>query len=170
VTRDEIIAFVINSIEGGYVDKPDDPGGATNFGITQRYLNMARSAMPSMNLPANVIDLTPLQATVLYQSDEWVAVKGDQLPPPLALLVFDTAVNEGVQRAARVLQQALGVTADGLIGPATIAAAASADAKVCAEFAARRAVCYAQLDATEGQFELGWMRRLIKVYTQAVMP
>jgi lysozyme family protein len=165
MTRDDIIAYVIG-IEGGYVDNPQDPGGATNFGITQRYLDGVRVRNPM--LPANVADLTMAQAAALYQEDEWIAVHGDQLPWPLALLAFDTAVNEGPQRSILILQQALGVTADGIIGPGTLAAATAAGTLVCAEFAARRAVCYAQLDAVEGQFELGWMRRLIKVYTQAV--
>lgn len=167
MTRDDIISFVIG-IEGGYVNNPTDPGGATNFGVTQRYLDRAR-ANGFTSFPASVADLTMAQAAALYQADEWAAIHGDQLPPALALLAFDTAVNEGPGRAVLILQQSLGVTADGVLGPGTLAAAASAGAKVCAEYAARRGVAYAQLDATEGQFELGWMRRLVKVYTQAIL-
>jgi lysozyme family protein len=169
MTRDEIIAFVID-IEGGYSDAAGDPGGQTEMGITQHYLDLARAANVVMGLPASVAELTATQVTALYQADQWAAVHGDQLPAGLALLAFDTAVNEGPHRAIVILQQTLGVTADGVVGPATIAAAASAGAKVCAEFAARRGVAYAQLDATEGQFELGWMRRLIRVYTRAIAP
>jgi lysozyme family protein len=167
MNRDSIIAFVIG-LEGGYVDNPADPGGATNFGITQKFLDMARSANVTMGLPASVADLTQAQAASLYRTVQWAAVQGDSLPSPLALLAFDTAVNEGQARAALILQQALGVTPDGVIGPQTLAVATSAGPKVSAEFAARRAVCYAQLDAAEGQFELGWMRRLIAVYTEAI--
>jgi lysozyme family protein len=169
MTRDDIIAFVIG-LEGGYVDNPADPGGATNMGVTQHYLDVARAANPSWNLPAGVSDLVEGQVSAMFAADQWAAVKGDSLPWPLALSAFDTAVNEGPNRAVLILQQSLGVTADGTIGPTTLNAAISAGPKVYAEFAARRAVAYAQLDATEGQFELGWMRRLIRVYTQAITP
>lgn len=165
MNRDQIIAFVMG-LEGGYSDNPADPGGATNGGITQRFLDGVRGT--DRTLPARVADLSAAQIAGLYRANQWAAVRGDQLPAGLALLAFDMAVNEGPQRAILVLQQALGVTADGIIGPGTLAAATSAGPKVCAEFAARRAVCYAQLDASEAVFELGWMRRLVTVYTQAI--
>lgn len=168
MNRDDIIAFVIG-LEGGYVNNPQDPGGPTNFGITQRYLNRAHVDQPDLELPMLVRDLTMAQAAELYRRNEWAAVHGDELPPPLALLAFDMAVNEGPERAAVTLQQALGVTADGKIGPSTLAAATSAGRLTYRRFAAHRAVAYAQLDATEGQFELGWMDRLLKVYTQAIL-
>lgn len=169
MTRDEIIAFVIG-LEGGFVDNAADPGGRTQWGVTQRYLNMARLASPDLNLPTDVADLSQSQAANLYAGDQWIAVKGDQLPWGLALQAFDTCVNEGPQRAKIILQQSLGVVADGIVGSTTLAAATSAGPKVYAEFAARRAVAYAQLQATEGQFELGWMRRLLAVYTRTLSP
>lgn len=168
MNRDDIIAFVIG-IEGGYVNNPTDPGGATNFGITQRYLDHVHASGAAAGYPTSVADLTSTQAAALYQANEWTTVQGDQLPWRLALLAFDTAVNEGPHRAITILQQALGVTADGVLGPATLAAAASAGPLTCRKFAAHRGVAYAQLYATEGQFELGWMDRLLKVYTQAIL-
>jgi lysozyme family protein len=167
VTRDDIIAFTIG-LEGGFVDNATDPGGATNWGVTQHYLNVARAANVVLDLPANVADLTQVQAAQLYAADQWVAVKGDSLPWPLALMAFDMAVNEGPNRAIVTLQQALGVTADGVLGPATLSAATSAGPKVVKAYAARRGVAYAQLSGTEGQFELQWMVRLLDVYTQAL--
>ena len=89
-------------------------------------------------------------------------MRGDDLPPALALLVFDAAVNNGVARAARWLQQALGVTADGAIGPVTLAAigARAGDGEaLCAEVLARRMDFMAALP-TWRTFGLGWARRL----------
>lgn len=163
MTRDEIIALIID-IEGGYVDNPADPGGKTNMGITQRYLDRAVAADPT--LPTHVADLTIEQVTGLYRRDQWTAVHGDALPPALAALAIDSAINEGPSEAAVLLQQALGVTADGVIGPGTIAAAGRAPASVAAEYASRRAVHYAHIN--KDCFELGWMRRLFRVYTAAI--
>lgn len=163
MTRDETIALII-SLEGGYVDNPADPGGKTNMGITQRYLDRAVAADPS--LPTHVADLTVAQVTGLYQRDQWAAVHGDALPPALAALAFDSAVNEGPGAAATLLQQALNVPVDGVIGSGTIAAAGRAPASVAGEYAARRAAHYAHLN--KDTFELGWMRRLFRVYTAAI--
>ena len=166
VTRDGIIALIVN-LEGGFVDNPADPGGATNFGVTQRYLDKARKQRP--DLPAQVKDLTAAQASMLYANDEWLTIHGDGLPPMVALSLMDEAVNASPVRAIMLLQQALGVTVDGIMGPQTLVAAANANgAKLAAEYAARRAVYYAKLEGNEGMFELGWMRRLITIYTAAI--
>jgi lysozyme family protein len=85
------------------------------------------------------------------------------MPPPLALLVFDAAVNNGVSQAKHLLQQALGVTVDGVIGPQTEAALSAAMksdvSALCAEFQARRVVFMSGLTLwyRDG---LGWARRL----------
>ena len=91
-------------------------------------------------------------------------MKGDDLPPPLALLVFDAAVNNGVPRAVGWLQVAVGATVDGDLGTVTLAAAAAAQRErgstaVCAEFQAQRLVFMAGL-ASWRMFGLGWARRL----------
>lgn len=171
VTRDQIIALVIK-LEGGLVDNPADPGGRTNMGITQRYLNLRRGAQAAgrdpllASLPPTVNILTVQQVTLLYQTDQWRAVRGDDIPPSLAVLAFDSAVNEGPSTAIMLLQEALGVTVDQKMGPATVMACHGDDAAIAAEYAARRATHYASLN--KGVFELGWMRRLITVYTAAV--
>jgi lysozyme family protein len=173
MTRDQIIALVIK-LEGGLVDNPADPGGRTNMGITQRYLDARRHArmivggLPIPDLPATVDALTLAQVTWFYQTDQWRAVRGDDIPPALAALAFDAAVNEGPGTAVMLLQQALGVTVDQKMGPATVMACHDAPAATAAEYAARRAAHYASLN--KGVFELGWMRRLITVYTAAVNP
>ena len=168
MTRDQIIARIIG-IEAGYVDNPRDPGGATKYGVTQRYLDEHRGRVPG--LPASVADLTIAEATALYVADEWAEIQGDALPWPVAYLVMDTAVNSGAAEAVKLLQQALGLAVDGNLGPVTVAAANRGSVEdLCIEFAARRGVHYASLCATLAQFELGWMRRLIRSCITAVAP
>lgn len=171
MTRDEIIAKVIGT-EGGYVNNPADPGGATKYGITQRYLTNARKSPQFANLPASVADITAQQAHDLYAADQWQVIKGDSLPPAVALLAFDCAVNAGPGTAANILETALGIPADGVIGPHVIAASAAANPqKLAAEFAAQNAFHYAKIYAMgERQFMLGWMRRVITMYTASITP
>lgn len=102
--------------EGGYVNDPHDPGGETHWGISKR-------AYPTEDIKA----LTRERAMALYKTDFWDAVHGDDLPYSLAFQVFDFAVNSGVQTALRYLQAAIGVADDGHWGPASQAAAASAN-------------------------------------------
>jgi len=171
MTRDQIIAYVISpAIEGGFADNPNDPGGATNYGITQRYLTNARAKNTA--LPVSVKDLTAAQATALYKADQWEAVKGDAIPPAVALHAFDAAVNEGSGTATMLLQKALGIKVDGVMGPATVAAAnASALPALLAEFTALRAAHYAEMTAANASlkgFALGWMRRTVNVYTTSL--
>lgn len=170
MTRDQIIAKVIGT-EGGYVNNPADPGGATKYGITQKYLTNARQGAQFADLPSSVADITAQQAHDLYAADQWQVIKGDSLPPAVALLAFDCAVNAGPGTAANILEAALGIAADGIIGPHVIAASKATDPQaLAAEFAARNAVHYAKFYTTESQFMLGWMRRVISMYTQSITP
>lgn len=170
MTRDEIIALTIK-LEGGFVDNPADPGGRTNMGITQRYLDHvnAHDQHSDPTMPTDVADLTVANVTHLYEVDQWITTGAAVLPPAVAALAFDGGVNEGPGTAVKLLQQALGVTVDQLVGPGTLAAVKTHEADFNAlamEYAARRATHYAALN--KGVFELGWMRRLFTVYTAAI--
>ncbi|MCP4209810.1 MAG: hypothetical protein GY767_22605 [Shimia sp.] len=108
--------------EGGYVNDPADVGGETNYGVT---VATARSA----GYTGDMRHLTRERAIEIYSDLYWDKVRGDELPPALAPLVFDMAVNMGVHRASAMLQRvlrALSVDAtlsvDGVIGPLTIKA------------------------------------------------
>lgn len=176
MNRDTAIALMLR-VEGGEANLVGDPGGHTKYGITQRTLDAVRGVMTDAEgpaLPASVGDLTPEQATAIYRQVQWVHIRGNDLAPVLAVLVLNVAVNMGEPRAIMLLQEAVGVTADGAFGTATLAAveawksAYMPEQTLAEEFAAHCAVRYAKLNATEGQFELGWMRRLFRVYTLAV--
>jgi lysozyme family protein len=157
------------SIEGGLSDHPNDPGGRTNRGVTQRRLDSVRIDHPEIGLPRIVDELTREQCVAIYRVCEWAWIKGDQLPGPIALLMFDCAVNQGQGRAIDCLQASLNVKRDGVLGPITLAAARSANIKtLAAEFCARRGYEYAILDQLDDTFALGWMRRLIACYTLAI--
>jgi lysozyme family protein len=79
--------------EGGYTADKDDPGGATNFGISQR-------SYPDCAIAGLTID----GAKEIYKRDYWNVLKCDDLPYPLDMVIFDTAVNVGRVRAQNWLQ------------------------------------------------------------------
>lgn len=154
------LAFVLRW-EGGWSDHPQDPGGATMKGVTLATF-IAWCAAQGRPKPdkATLKSISDADVEAIYRRNYWDACRCDQLPPALALLVFDMAVNAGPGRAARILQATVGATVDGAIGPQTLAKAAQAGGGVAAvvEFSARRGLHYGSL-STFKTFGLGWMRR-----------
>src|SRR3989442_10698751 len=115
----DALQFVLQQ-EGGFVDNPADPGGATNHGITQATYDRYRAAQGLA--PQGVAQITDTEVTEIYQTQYWSVCRCDELERldvGLGLAVFDTAVNSGVREASRMLQRLLGVRADGVIGPQT---------------------------------------------------
>ena len=100
--------------EGGYVNHPKDPGGETNLGVTKRVYQEHGGTKDMKDLL--VEDVAPI-----YKKGYWDKMKGDDLPSGLDLCVFDFGVNAGPGRAAKFLQQMIGTTVDGGIGPNTLA-------------------------------------------------
>lgn len=140
---------IILKWEGGYVNHPSDPGGETNFGISKR-------SFPHLDIK----NLTKQQASNIYRANYWNPIKGSQMPYPIALFVFDLAVNSGPARARKMLQQCLGVAADGVIGPITLRAANEVDQRHFVEkFHAMRESFYRGLSTWE-TFGKGWMNRI----------
>ena len=109
--------------EGGYVNHPDDPGGATNKGIT---IATFRRYIKRNGTIDDLKALTTQQAVDVYKAQYWDKVRADDLPSGVDYTVADFAVNSGPSRAAKYLQAAIGVDQDGKIGPLTIEAAQSA--------------------------------------------
>ena len=143
--------------EGGYVNHPSDPGGRTNLGVTQRVWE-EWTGKPATE--ADMRGLTVEMVTPLYKKRFWDAVRGDDLPSGVDLCVFDCAVNAGVGRASRFLQQAVGVVADGAIGPKTLEAVTKMAAdEIVERFCDLREAHYKSL-STFATFGKGWMRRL----------
>lgn len=155
--------------EGGYVDHPADPGGATSMGITHKTLARWRNVSPWWDLPKSAVaHLSHGEAGQIYRAFYWNAVRGDALPSGVDLAVFDYAVNSGPDRAARALQTALGVAVDGQIGPITLAAAAKADMRsIISKICDRRLVFLKSL-STYSTFGRGWASRVASVRAAAL--
>lgn len=147
-TFDRAFAVVIGH-EGDLSDDVRDPGGLTRYGISQR-------AHPGVD----VRNLTLAQAKQIYLERYWLPLHADAMPEAVAVQVFDAAVNHGIKPAVRMLQRALGVTVDGIIGPQTLAAMTTTDdARFVARFAAERLMYYTDLAGWEA-FGRGWTRRV----------
>lgn len=112
--------FQVLKHEGGYVNHPKDPGGETNKGITKAVYDDYRKSKGLSTRSVKHLEQHELED--IYRARYWNLVKGDKLPVGVSYAVFDGAVNSGVSQSAKWLQRALGVKADGIIGPATIAA------------------------------------------------
>jgi lysozyme family protein len=139
--------------EGGYSYNSQDPGGETMWGVTARVARANGYAGDMKLLPRDT-------AKVLYRRLYWDAVEADQLPEALRFQVFDAAVNSGPAQAVRWLQAALGIQADGIIGPVThLAIGTAAPAQVAIRFDAERLTFMSGLP-TWPAFGRGWARRI----------
>jgi len=169
LARFQVCLPLILHHEGGYVDDPKDPGGATNLGVT---LATARAFGLDLDHDgdvdkADVRALKVADVAPVYHRGYWLASSADLCPRGLDYLVFDCAVNQGVGRATRFLQLVAGVTADGLVGPRTIAAVTRVDPSAAiALFADMREDHYRSL-GTFSRFGKGWLRRLGEVEAKA---
>jgi lysozyme family protein len=115
---DRCVRLVLKS-EGGYVDHPKDPGGATNLGVTKTtWESWVGHEVTKDDIKVLTID----DVMPVYKSLYWDRVKGDDLPQGIDYVVFDIAVNSGVSRASRMLQQCVGADVDGKIGNKTLQA------------------------------------------------
>ena len=102
---DRALAFVLRW-EGGYSDHPEDPGGATNMGITQGTYDAwrKRRGLP----PRPVREITREEVAAIYRERYWAPLGCDKLPADLALMVFDCAVNQGPAKARELLERSGG--------------------------------------------------------------
>lgn len=152
---EKAVALILKH-EGGYVNDPRDPGGETNFGISKR-------AYPNEDIRALTVD----RAKALYHRDYWQAVRGDDLPPALALPTFDMAVNAGTGTAIKLLQRTLGVTADGVLGPVTLAKAQGVQGVDAAiRLSRRRITHYAALPGWK-HYADSWTQRTLETLVVA---
>ncbi|MDX0592218.1 N-acetylmuramidase [Sinorhizobium medicae] len=152
--------------EGGYVNHPRDPGGATNQGITQRTYDAYRRSKKLQ--PRSVQKLTAPERDAIYRRQYWDAIKGDKLPTGVDYVVFDGAVNSGPKQSIKWLQRALGSAyrgqIDGVIGLATFAALeATEDHDALIDRICDRRMVYLRALDTWSYFAGGWTRRVQNV-------
>lgn len=151
---DQFILFInrVLSHEGGYSNHPADKGGETNWGIT-------KTTARANGYTGDMRFLSREQAIEIYRKAFWERYQCDKLPSALAFQYFDACVNHGAAHAAKFLQRACGVIADGVIGEQTLTAVArQSDRDLVLKFNAERTRFYTQLP-TFGTFGKGWMRR-----------
>ncbi|MBF0526888.1 MAG: hypothetical protein HQK56_17525 [Deltaproteobacteria bacterium] len=167
--------------EGGrkLTDDPADPGGATKYGISLRFLRgEGRAGDIDHDGDVDAADiraLTEEQASEFYRREFWDKCRCDELPAPLAMAVFDTAVNVGAAKAVTLLQTELNshsagnplLTVDGGMGKNTISAAIQATQKISPDKLAlgylnRRLRLYGDLAKTpaRAKYLKGWTSRV----------
>lgn len=155
--------------EGGYVENPNDPGGATKYGISLRFLKQQGLDIGDVDGDgdidvADINALTPEATARIMKGEFWDKMGLDDIKPRCAMVVYDTAVNMGPSYARKMAQKALGVTADGIWGQVTKAAL-----RVCDDKKTAIAMCHirraryheiVQKNADLGVFLKGWLRRV----------
>jgi lysozyme family protein len=158
--------------EGGYVNHPNDPGGATNRGVTQKVYDRWRQAR-GLAL-RDVRQLEDAELYAIYEGGYWLPPRCDVLPGSLDLVQLDTAVNMGVGRAVQFLQKAVGCTPDGAFGPQTEQAARDCSlAETLIAYCAQREAYYrwlAQSKPALQAFLKGWLNRLNALRKEVGLP
>lgn len=155
---------LILAFEGGFSDDPNDPGGRTNFGITQNTYDPTRQK--------DVKNITQDEVSKIYQNSYWRDSRCDAIntvSPNLATIHFDCAVNCGVGRAIRLLQGVLGVTTDGIIGPDTLSKIDDSR-ELKTSYLARRKLYYDSLIQARpnlAQYRSSWYHRLNTLATKS---
>lgn len=161
---DKALAAVLKH-EGGYVNHPRDPGGATNFGIIQRTYDAHRRRRGLT--PRAVKSIVKEEVREIYRTQYWDAIRGDDLPAGIDFVVFDGAVNSGPAQSVKWLQRSLSGYAgriDGVIGAQTLAALdAHANHDQVVSLATGRRLAFMQALRTWDAFGKGWSRRVAQV-------
>jgi|TARA_R100001086_G_scaffold25646_2_gene12077 lysozyme family protein len=159
--------------EGGFVNHPEDPGGATNKGITkktyERFLGREVEALELENISEKNVKK-------IYKTRYWNKIAGDKLPAGIDYIVFDLCVNGGPRRAIKTLQKVLNsivdwdVAVDGVMGPKTHSALSHAcdNDKVIDRLTREKGKFYRKLK-TFNTFGRGWWRRNDEVHTAALL-
>lgn len=156
---DRAFAFVMRA-EGGatITNDPDDPGGLTKWGISKR-------SHPDVDIEA----LTEDQAREIYRQGYWLKAGCAQLPEPIAFAVFDCAVNQGPAWAIRLLQRAVRVEDDGVLGARTLGAISARSVDyVLVRYCEERWDRY-RFHPKFGKFGRGWTFRLFRGLSEALM-
>jgi len=157
------LKYVLQS-EGGNDDDPADHGGRTSRGITQREYDAWRREKGQPTL--DVWKAPQADIVAIYHDEYWGSLC-DSLPPGVDYIVFNNNVLDGPSRSAKLLQQALGVTPDGRIGPITREAIKNANGlDLIKKLSAASAAFYRALH--QPRFTQGWLNRVAFVQKNAV--
>jgi lysozyme family protein len=147
--------------EGGYVNHPADPGGATNYGVIQSVYTQWRK---SKGLGYQHVSYMTLdEAETIFYENYWLQAKCNQVGLPLNIVLFDTAVNFGVTGAVIFLQEALGIKMDGIFGVITANAVKTTNTKELAYRIINNRINYryerVKSNPSQSVFLQGWLNR-----------
>ena len=147
-------------MEGGFSDDPRDPGGMTNLGITRAELADVRR-VPVASITEEMMKAMTLdEASGIYQTRYWNALRCEDVPLGVDLMVFHFGVNAGNGTSARVLQGLVGCSVDGIVGRQTVIATCRTDAaKLIDDLAAAQLEHYRTLEKFP-TFGAGWVSRV----------
>ena len=165
----EVIPRILKH-EGGFINHPKDPGGATNRGVTIGTLKRLGIDKDGEG-DSDIVDLrqiTESDAVRVYKRFYWDAVQGDLLPAGLDYAVADYAVNSGPARATKALQKIIGVEVDGQFGPKTFAALAGLDPSALINALCSERLAFMRRLDTWPTFKGGWQRRVDEVRSMAL--
>lgn len=170
----------IRSIEGGFVNHPADPGGATYAGVSLRaVVKLDRNADGVLDFDLDgdgdvddddirALHEHPEKVGEFYSSEYWKAIGADVCPWPMAIRAFDAAVHHGVGGATLLVQKAARLAADGIAGPATRAAMKIVDAEQLRRFDLERLDLMHRISARRGDpFFRGWAKRVLLLQREA---
>jgi lysozyme family protein len=147
--------------EGGNDDDPHDPGGRTSRGITQRVYDAYREQKARPHRDVYQMDNDELKD--IYKFQYWNEVNGDYLPTGIDLCMFDFAVNSGPRRAAREMQQVLGVQSDGTVGNLTLQSFTKYDINEIIDKYKDHRMAFLKSLSTWSYFGGGWKKRVDRI-------
>ncbi len=145
--------------EGGYVNHPRDPGGATDRGITQATYDAWNRAGKRPLKPVRGITKAEAEDIIAFQYMD--PVRFDDLPSGLDYAMADYAVNSGPARAVRELQRIVGVEADGVMGVRTLAALRRFDDEQLITTLCLKRMAFLRGLKTFDTFGKGWTARVM---------
>ncbi len=160
ITFDEAFKRLIGH-EGGYSTDRRDPGNWTGGRVGVGTLKGTKFGLAANTYPnLDIKNLTLAQAKSIYKKDWWDKLGADGMHSAIVFQLWDFAINAGKSRAIKELQQAVGVPADGIIGPQTLAAVNSHDLNdVILSLTAERLKFYTSL-STFKTYGKGWTNRV----------
>ena len=142
--------------EGGFSNHPDDPGGATMYGVTEVVARAEGYIGPMRELSLDF-------AKQVYRKRFWDACRCDQMPDVIRYPLFDAAVNSGPSQAIKWLQVAVGVKADGVIGPITQQTVNVLPAQVTRQKMIGNRLRFMTNLSNWPSFSKGWARRIAAI-------
>lgn len=154
------VNFVLQREGSELVDDPADIGGLSRYGIALRF-------HPELSAD-DIRNMTPESAATIYHASYWPVVHGDDLPDYLQLPALDCAVNPGPGVVVKLLQKAVGVDQDGVMGPQTLTALRIANKTTLLERFTAARIGYWSTRAGWARYGEGWAARAVAAALEAL--